>query len=192
MSSINPYAPPKADVADIVDAVAPQPIKLWSARGRIGRLRFVAYSVLGYAAVWIAMMVAGGVGVAGRAVSDASHSPGAGFGVLFFLIVVPSFVAFFVFGVLQSIKRLHDFGWSGWWWLLSFVPFINFILGLAMLFVPGDRASNAYGAPPPPNKAVHWIVALGVGGMFVLGIVAAIAIPQYQDYVNRARAAQQR
>ena len=38
----NPYAAPQADVRDL--AVEYQPINMWSPRGRIGRLRYLAYT----------------------------------------------------------------------------------------------------------------------------------------------------
>src|SRR5688572_28761825 len=42
--SNNPYAAPTADVRDIAGAQEYQEIRLWSASGRIGRLRYLAYS----------------------------------------------------------------------------------------------------------------------------------------------------
>lgn len=48
-------------------------------------------------------------------------------------------------------------------------------------------------APPSSNRTGCIIVAIVIGvlGLFVLGILAAIALPAYQDYVKRAKAAQQ-
>src|SRR2546422_407905 len=40
-----PYAPPRSEVADVTDVPTSfQPVRIWSARGRIGRLRLLAYS----------------------------------------------------------------------------------------------------------------------------------------------------
>lgn len=46
--------------------------------------------------------------------------------------------------------------------------------------------------PPPSNRSGCIIAAIviGVGGLFLVGILAAIALPAYQDYVKRAKAAQ--
>lgn len=46
--------------------------------------------------------------------------------------------------------------------------------------------------PPPSNRAgcVIAAIVIGVGGLFLVGILAAIALPAYQDYVKRAKAAQ--
>ena len=48
MSSPNPYAPPRASVADVPAEEAFQPVKVWSARGRIGRLRYLSYQGVAY------------------------------------------------------------------------------------------------------------------------------------------------
>ena len=42
--STNPYAAPRAEVGDVEVAQEYQEIHMWSASGRIGRLRYLAYS----------------------------------------------------------------------------------------------------------------------------------------------------
>lgn len=46
--------------------------------------------------------------------------------------------------------------------------------------------------PPPSNRSgcIIAAVAIGIGGLVLLAILAAIALPAYQDYVKRAKAAQ--
>jgi len=39
--------------------------------------------------------------------------------------------------LLWSVHRLQDIGWSRWWCLLSFLPFLGLLFWLALLFVPG-------------------------------------------------------
>jgi hypothetical protein len=60
--------------------------------------------------------------------------------------------------------------------------------GLVFVFKAGTPGRNVYGDPPPPNTAGVKVLALLLPVVFVLGIVAAIAIPAYQHYVERARA----
>lgn len=60
------------------------------------------------------------------------------------------FVAIFhiIPGLTVQIRRLHDIGKSGAWWLLSFVPFG----GLVLLFwacCPSEEGSNYYDGPAP-------------------------------------------
>lgn len=76
----------------------------------------------------------------------------------------------FVPGLAVQVRRLHDTGKSGWWWLLVLVPFINLYVLFVMLFQPGQDGPNAYGpsrapepapgnppaaAPPPLPAALH-------------------------------------
>ena len=52
MSAVNPYAPPQAAVADVDDhALEEQPVRTWSSRGRVGRLRYLAHITGGYLVV---------------------------------------------------------------------------------------------------------------------------------------------
>ena len=46
-----------------------------------------------------------------------------------------------------SVRRLHDTGRSGWWLLLSFVPFGGIVL-FAFTLLPGDSGANEYGEDP--------------------------------------------
>lgn len=186
MSTENPYAPPQAEVADVaIAADQTQSVTLWTARGRIGRVRLLAFSSGAYLISWILMALTMGltVGLSGKneALSLAA-----------FILMIAMGAVFFVFSAFQLIKRCHDLDWNGWLWLIAMVPFVNFIFLLILLFAPGTKGVNNYGAPPPPNRAVHWVLATVMPVMVIIGIFAAIAIPQYQGYVERARAEQSR
>lgn len=52
-----------------------------------------------------------------------------------------------------SVRRLHDIGWSGWWVLLLFVPFVFAALFLALLFWPGTKEANRFGPPPKVRRS---------------------------------------
>jgi uncharacterized membrane protein YhaH (DUF805 family) len=170
MATANPYLPPQAEVADIHTAATEfsEP-KVWSARGRIGRLRYLAYT----AVASLVLMLAVGVlaAVAGAQVA----------GIATFIAYIP----FFVLMVLSLIQRSHDMGWSGWMSLLAFIP----LVGLIWLFKAGTPGVNRFGAPPPPNTTGVKLGASLIVLFFVLGIVAAIALPAYQQYTMRAKAA---
>jgi uncharacterized membrane protein YhaH (DUF805 family) len=55
------------------------------------------------------------------------------------LLVVPA--------VAVGVRRLHDVGVSGWWWLLSVVPVLGAIVLLAFTVQRGDPGPNRYGRP---------------------------------------------
>ena len=62
--SHNPFAPPTAHVDDVHTSSETQPVKLWSARGRMGRLRYIAWSILGSFALMPVAAAAGFLGAA--------------------------------------------------------------------------------------------------------------------------------
>lgn len=47
-----------------------------------------------------------------------------------------------------TIRRLHDFGRSGLLYLLYFIPVLNFIFFLYLLFKEGNKGVNKYGEQP--------------------------------------------
>ncbi|MDF2613808.1 MAG: aminopeptidase [Clostridia bacterium] len=51
-------------------------------------------------------------------------------------------------GLAASVRRLHDTGKSGWWVLISLVPFIGGIWLLVLLCIEGNSGTNQYGEDP--------------------------------------------
>lgn len=43
-----------------------------------------------------------------------------------------------------GVRRFHDIGKSGWWALVTLLPFVSFIL----IFIKGQEGSNQYGEDP--------------------------------------------
>ncbi len=175
MSAANPYLPPSAAVADVEEGeTGVQPVKFFSSRGRIGRLRYLAYVSFAYLLVVVGSMVGGMLAAMTGAPALALVASG--------LVFIP----YIIYWVLVSIQRSHDMGWNGWTCLLILIP----LVGLVWLFKGGTAGRNEYGLPPPPNTTAVRIGAFVMPVIMVLGIVAAIALPAYQEYVMRARAAQ--
>jgi uncharacterized membrane protein YhaH (DUF805 family) len=171
MSTVNPYSPPRAAVDDVLSATTEfQDVKLWSAAGRIGRLRYLAWSLVAYLVL---------------AVSFAVMAPIAGSSTtVMFLGMGVGVIAYFVFLCLLSIQRAHDMGWSGWTILLLIIPLVAFV----WIFNGGSKDANRFGAPPPPNPMGVRILGLALPVIAVIGILAAVSLPAYQDYQARAKA----
>jgi uncharacterized membrane protein YhaH (DUF805 family) len=174
---VNPYAAPRAEVADVYDGEARvQPVKLWSSKGRIGRVRFLAYMLYSYVLCVLAAGVLGGIiGAAGMGSST-------GIAVVTVIALIP----YFVFYVLAAIQRSHDMDWSGWMLFLGLIP----LVGLIWIFKSGTQGRNRFGAPPPPNGIGVIIGAWLLPAIAAIGILAAIALPAYQQYTVKAKAAQ--
>ena len=177
-------------------------IRFFDAGSRIGRARYLAYA-WGVLLLILPVAIVAGIALA-------MHMTVIG-GLLFLAIEVFALVMSGVF----IVRRLHDFNRSGWWSLIywglqvwSFVltfqqalsdPFggrsgtgwlvtvLILMYLLALLLVPGTRGANRFGPMPPPNST--WVV-IGAWAFLlipILGILAAIAIPAYQDYIARSQ-----
>lgn len=175
----NPFQPPRAGVSDVMSGnVQPQEPTVWSAKGRIGRLRYLAYLMGGY----LALLVLVGLGTV---------LAGMGSPAMMGVLMVVAFVPYMVLNVFCGIQRSHDIGWSGWAVLGSFVPFVNIFIVLMWLFKGGDKGANQYGPPPTDNPLSVKLLGLSMPVLMVLfGMIAAVAIPQYQEYVKRAQEVQ--
>ncbi|HET6787563.1 MAG TPA: DUF805 domain-containing protein, partial [Aquabacterium sp.] len=77
MSAVNPFQPPRAEVSDVLPRGQgfAEP-KVWSAKGRIGRLRYLAYLMGAYLVFLLAMAVVGGIGGAIGVFSSAEAAGG--------------------------------------------------------------------------------------------------------------------
>ncbi|HEX7219712.1 MAG TPA: DUF805 domain-containing protein [Burkholderiales bacterium] len=162
-TNVNPYQAPSAAVADAGGET--QPVKVFSVSGRIGRARYIAYG-MGFYILFGAL--AAGLSMALGAVGAA--------------LMMVGWVALVVIGFMLTIQRCHDFNMSGWLSLLMFVPLANLIF----LIIPGTDGPNRFGGPTPPNSLGVLIAAWFLPAIMVIGIVAAIALPAYQDYQKRA------
>jgi len=100
--------------------------------------------------------------------------------------VIFGYGAIMVISFLLTIQRCHDFNVTGWLSLILLIPLVPLIFW----FIPGSKGKNDYGPPPPPNRGSGVVVVVLLVSVFVLGILAAIAIPAYQEYVERARQVQ--
>ncbi|MBX9915564.1 MAG: DUF805 domain-containing protein [Pseudomonadaceae bacterium] len=179
--SATPYAPPTANVAEVLPEFAE--LKLFGVDGRIGRLRYLAWSL----AMTVVAMIIGGIGLFAAYGLSGNTSLLAIVGGLAAAVV---FIAMIVIGIQIGVKRLHDIGWSGWLLLINLIPAVGSVFAIIMLVVPGSTGANRFGAPPPPNSRGVKVLASLWLLVPVLGILAAIAIPQYQGYVDRAHEAQ--
>ena len=68
---------------------------------------------------------------------------------LTFILLVLSII----FKYAQEIKRLYDMNYSGWFILIGFIPFINIVYYIILIFKDGTVGPNKYG-PDPKNRIV--------------------------------------
>ena len=181
MNHPSPYAPPRS-------AIAPTkpndfgPVKIFSTQGRLGRVRYIGYSTGMGLLANLAMLLIGGAANLVQGDHDSQLA-----GLLTGGVVISIGLVALVISFLLTIQRLHDFNASGKWSVLILLPLVNLVFYLILLIMPGTQGPNRFGNPPPPNTLGVILLALILPLIMVIGIIAAIAIPTYMDYTERAQ-----
>ena len=57
-------------------------------------------------------------------------------------------LAHFIPGLAVVVRRLHDVGKSGWFYLIAFIPLIGFIWLFVLMCTDGEKTDNKWGADP--------------------------------------------
>jgi len=66
-------------------------------------------------------------------------------GYLLMLGVIVGFIALCVSGWAVGSQRIRDFGHSGVWMLAILIPYIGWLISLAICFIPSTSGENKYG-----------------------------------------------
>lgn len=143
-----PYAPPRATIDEYAGQVGE--LKVNSFKGRIGRMRYLAWSLVLMFAFAIIIAALTAVALLSETLSS--------------ILVIGASICMVVISVQVGVQRLHDMGWTGWLWLLNLVPIVNSVFWIIMLVVPGTAGSNRFGPEPPPNSLMVNLLA----GLFLL------------------------
>ncbi len=161
----NPYQAPSADVNNSSEANTYSP-QVFSFDGRIGRLRYLAYSL-----VAMIFYIPALIGIALGGIDSSSGEMSAigiiGTGLSVILVLGWMFVI--------AKRRFNDINVTGWLCLLMIIPLVNAIVSLVLLFVPGTQGSNNFGPMPEANSVGVKITAFIMIGFVVLAIVGGIA-----------------
>ena len=104
--------------------------------GRIGRLGFLVRVIVGWVLYFVGILLA----ISGPSLSGSGFLLGI-VGVILFFAAIPVFFC-------AGIRRVHDFGSSGWAILLTLIPIVGIWFGLMLYFRPGNTITNDYGYRP--------------------------------------------
>jgi len=169
ISDVNPYDAPDASLDNGQEEIY-QP-KIFSFNGRIGRMRYLAYSIgVNFLLMLVMVPLAGASAFMG---GDPTTSMIGMLGIGIFYVVT------IAISVMFAKRRLNDLNRSGWWFLLFIIPIINLILAIYLIFFPGTSGNNNFGAVPAANSVGVLILGWMFPALMILGIVAAVVIPQF-------------
>ena len=169
MESADPYVPPQTDL--LTDQVTFAQIKILSTKGRIGRLRYIVYtlglSVLVYLGMSVLSVLVAKLGL--------FFAPDEGIiiGVVITILFILAHVTILGINVLLTIQRSHDFNVTGWLSLVLLFP----LTLLLFWIIPGGRNANQFGPPPTPNKGRELAVMVTLLLLGVAGLHAILADP---------------
>jgi uncharacterized membrane protein YhaH (DUF805 family) len=168
----NPYAAPDAVLSTSTGEDTLYYPRIFALNGRIGRLRYLGYSWLYALIVFIPVVLLQVIIKPEGFISTT-------------LVYAPFYATAFV----AARRRMQDLDNSAWMTILILIPIVNGLFGLYLTFAPGTAGENSYGPEPAPNSRGLRLVATVIPLILVIGILAAIAIPAYQQYTIRAKAA---
>jgi len=155
MTSENPYAAPKSSVVKDDDGSEYGALKIYTDKGRLGRLRYMVYSFGLFLVVIIVATALYFIPKAGPILSGIS-------------VIIA-----FLISLNLTIQRCHDFNSSSFLALavMIFVP----IASVIFFVIPGTKEKNKYGLQPPPNTTPIKIgsVILGILLLAVIGMIAS-------------------
>lgn len=57
-------------------------------------------------------------------------------------------LATFIPALAVSVRRLHDIGKSGWWYLIGLIPLIGYIWLIVLFCTDGEHGTNKWGDNP--------------------------------------------
>jgi len=95
--------------------------------------------------------------------------------------------------LLSWIWAIGNKTWIG---LLALIPYVGFIMAIVLGFKGREWAwknkdwESVEHFNRVQKKWSYWGVVIVVGVFFVVGVLAAIAVPAYQDYIERAKQAE--
>ncbi|MCU4579615.1 DUF805 domain-containing protein [Acinetobacter gyllenbergii] len=157
-----------------------------SPKGRFGRLSYAAWTFLSsiiFFIIFFALALSSGLFTAGS-----PQEPN--FPIFLILVVAIVYIGFIYLSFIFTIRRLHDRNQSGWLSLLMIVPLANLFLMIYLFCAKGTEGENNFGLARITSdweKVLGWIYIIIIPLAFIFGILAAISIPAYQDYVQRSQ-----
>lgn len=174
----NPYLAPTSPYVKPADEGTTYEPRLFAFSGRIGRLRYLAYSwaqCAGCGLLWALLVLML------RATGQSSSAAMSFATTAMYVVGVP--VTF-----ILARRRLNDLDKSGLLGFLVLLPFVNLAFYIYLLFGRGTAGTNIYGAAPSANSR-GIVVASCLLPVFIV-IAAMLLTPAYQAALQNSIAAQ--
>ena len=120
--------------------------KYFTFQGRAARAEFWWFGLFVFIITSIVYAIAGWLVVATMSDGAMSLLGGVAIGVAGLFVLV-----FIIPGLAVTVRRLHDLGYSGWWYLAQVIPVVGSVISIAMFIgflMRGNVGGNKYGPDP--------------------------------------------
>ncbi|SHI58758.1 Uncharacterized membrane protein YhaH, DUF805 family [Anaerovibrio lipolyticus DSM 3074] len=114
-----------------------QAFKWTTYTGRLNRQRYFLRGLAFGLAAFVLAMIGAMIALAMDFTEDAAE----GFG---YIVCLPVFVLSY----MNTMKRCHDLDKTGWLAISTFIPVVNLLVGIYLLFFKGTEGPNQYGDDP--------------------------------------------
>jgi uncharacterized membrane protein YhaH (DUF805 family) len=89
------------------------------------------------------------------AIAGGTRSAGAGAIGIAGVVLVVAYLIVLVPSITLTVRRLHDTGRSGWWLLISLIPYLGGLILLVFMCLDGTPGPNSWGNRPGGNVPGH-------------------------------------
>lgn len=112
--------------------------------GRARRKEYWSFALF----AMLALIAAVGIGMA----ADSSSGTLEDYPPVTIALVVLVMLVFFIPSISVMVRRIHDLGLSGWFYLLFFIPYVGNLILLVFALMPSQKFENKYGPVPAGIK----------------------------------------
>ena len=108
-------------------------------KGRARRKEYWMFYLFACIIIVIAMILDNLLGI-----TFSLHGESLGYGWLYLITALGLFVP----TLAVAVRRLHDIGKSGWWYLVILIPLVGVIWLIVLLATDGEKGENKWGTNP--------------------------------------------
>lgn len=123
--------------------------------GRAQRAEYWWFTGINIIVIVILRLIAISLIMAGRQPMTGTVTTSTTLGLLVSFILLVFALAILIPSIAVTVRRLHDIGKSGWWYLLMLIPFIGALIIFIMTLLDSEPSENEYGANPKEESRVQ-------------------------------------
>lgn len=93
---------------------------------------------------------------------------------MLYLVLLATSLPFLWAGIALTVRRLRSLGWSGWWVLVFFLPFLKLFFFAVLVVFPGRDAKPPVLSPAAPPGAFGRLIPKSLAGSALVGMLVSV------------------